>query len=370
MSWQLIESDEALEDILVQANQADAVAIDTEFMRRNTFYPKVALLQLCFDDRAWLIDPLAISDLSGLIDFMENTSVIKVVHSASEDLEVFLQWLGVLPKPLFDTQKAAALLSLGFGLGYSALVDKLCGVVLDKGETRSDWLARPLSESQCEYAAQDVTYLLTLWQILKAQCERQNKMDWVLSEGDAANTIATVSVPYYPKIKLAWKLNAKQLGALRAISEWRESIARERDKPRGWIIDDKACLDLSCCSAQNWAELKLQVELPAPALRHHGEELLALLIDQRQRPDSSLPAPLPAPLDAVQRARMKTLKRAAGEIAETLGVAPEILLQKKDYEGLLREHQGESVDIPVTWGGWRGEKIIAPLRALLKNGGV
>ncbi len=366
MNWQLIESDDALEDLLAEASEYDAVAVDTEFMRRSTFYPEVALLQLCFADSAWLIDPLAINELGSLIDFMVNPQVLKIFHSASEDLEVFQQWLGVLPQPMFDTQRAAALLGRGFGMGYRALVSDLCGVDLDKGETRSDWLRRPLSASQCDYAGQDVTHLLSIWQMLSKECETQGKTQWVFSDGqDAANALASNSSGYYKKIKSAWKLNPRQLGALIAISDWREGVARNRDKPRGWIIDDKACFDLAQLAPQSWAELTTGVALPPPALRRYGEQLLDLLAEQRLVPERELPASLPVPLNAGQRDRVKKIKLAARSIAQSLGVAPEALLQSKDYEILVREAEGEIDGVPAHWNGWRQERIIAPLRELL-----
>ena len=149
----------------------DVVIVDTEFMRRNTFFPQVALVQLCFsgggaDGTAWLIDPLCIDDPEPLARLLEDPAVTKVLHSASEDLEVFQSWLGVLPRPLFDTQKAAALAGMEFGMGYRALVLALCEEDLPKGETRSDWLQRPLTESQCHYAAQDVSWLLSVYRLL------------------------------------------------------------------------------------------------------------------------------------------------------------------------------------------------------------
>ena len=279
MSWQLVESDDALQDLLVEASRHSAVAIDTEFMRRNTFFPQVALLQLCFDDKAWLIDPLAITEIDALIDFMVNPDVVKVLHSASEDLEVFQQWLGVLPAPLFDTQRAAALLGRGFGMGYRALVDDICGVELDKGETRSDWLKRPLTQSQCNYAGQDVTHLLTLWHTLSAECEQSGKTQWVFSDGeDAANTLASNAEQYYKKIKSAWKLDERQLASLIAISDWREHTARHKDKPRSWIIDDKACFELAEKSPQDWEGLKACVEVPSSSTRRYGEELISVLV--------------------------------------------------------------------------------------------
>ena len=366
MDWQLIESDRGLQEVVAQASRAGAVAIDTEFMRRNTFYPQVALVQLCFDETAWLIDPLTLEDPSPLADLLVDPEVIKVLHSASEDLEVFQQWLGVLPQPLFDTQRAAALLDAGFGLSYRALVLAVCGVDLPKGETRSDWLQRPLTDSQCEYAAQDVTWLLQVWRKLDQQCEAQGKRDWVLADGrDALGALATNAGGYYNRIKTAWKLNPRELGILIAVCDWRERIARERDKPRSWIIDDKACLQLAQTDPRNWNQLKSQVELPAPAQRRYGEDLLALLAAQRATPDAELPPRLPQPLDAPQRQQLKNLKSSAREIAAGAGVAPEVLLPSKDYEILIREAAGAEVDTPRHWEGWRKDLVLSPLRRLL-----
>ena len=252
MDWQLIESDEALQQVLARGAGSEAVIVDTEFMRRNTFYPQVALVQLCFANEeagsatGWLIDPLAIEDPAPLIELFTDPGMVKVLHSASEDMEVFQNWLGVLPQPLFDTQRAAAMVGRGFGLGYRALVHEICDVDLPKGETRSDWLQRPLTESQCEYAALDVTWLLPVWRELHKQCEQQGKQEWVLADGhDAMGALGTAVTDYHKRIKTAWKLNPRQLGSLAAICAWREKTARSRDKPRSWIIDDKACLTLA-----------------------------------------------------------------------------------------------------------------------------
>ena len=372
MDWQLVESNEALRQVLEEGAGSEAVVVDTEFMRRNTFYPQVALVQLCFagsgsvSDTAWLIDPLTLEDTAPLADLLVDPKVVKVLHSASEDLEVFQNWLGVLPQPLFDTQRAAALLGRGFGLGYRALVQAICDVDLPKGETRSDWLQRPLTESQCEYAAMDVTWLLPVWRELDAQCECERKREWVLSDGrDAMGTLGTAVSAYHKRIKTAWKLNPRELGALAAICDWREQTARLKDRPRSWIIDDKACIQLAQQDPLNWSELKSTVDLPPPALRRYGEQLLELLAAQRQVPEADLPQPLPAPLDARQRDLVKKLKAQVRDIAQQQGTAPEVLVQSKDYELLLREASGEDVTVPEHWHGWRSDVVIAPLRSWL-----
>lgn len=362
MNWQLIESDHDMRRVVEQASRCRAVAVDTEFMRRNTFYPQVALVQLCFDETAWLIDPLALDNPSPLADLLLNPGVIKVLHSASEDLEVFQHWLGVLPQPLFDTQRAAALLDQGFGLGYRALVQTHCDIELPKGETRSDWLRRPLTNSQCEYAAQDVTWLLRVWHILEAECESQGKLEWVLADGvDATRSLATTAGNYHRKVKTAWKLGPRQLASLVAISDWREREARERDKPRSWIIDDKACLQLAQVDPRDREQLT-QVELPSSALRRYGDDLLAILATQRELPESALPQRLPSPLDAPQRQQLKNLKAAVRDIAARILSAPEALLQARDYEILVREMAGEEVEQPGHWQGWRREQVLGPLR--------
>ena len=369
MKWELLEGDEDIADMLEDAAGRTAVAVDTEFMRRSTFYPQAALLQLCFDDTAWLIDPLTIEDPSPLISLMEDPGMLKILHSASEDLEVFQDWLGVLPEPLFDTQRAAAMVGRGFGMGYRALVLEIEGVDLPKGETRSDWLQRPLTDSQCDYAALDVIHLLTAWRTLHAQCEAQEKLDWVLSDGrDASASLASNAEGYYKRIKSAWKLDGRQLGILAAVADWRERTARQKNKPRSWIIDDQACLQLAQHNPRNLSDIQRSIDLPPPAVRRYGEEILDLLSLQEELTDSAMPEPLGRPLEAAQRNRVKKLKSAVGKIASARSMAPEILLSGKDYEMLVREAQGESIDPPQSWGGWRDDLVIKPLRALLADG--
>lgn len=362
----MIESDASLRSALAAVAGGTVVAVDTEFMRRNTFYPQIALLQLCFGDRALLVDPLAITDTAPIAALMTDAAVIKVLHSASEDLEVFSRWLGVLPQPLFDSQRAAALLDLGFGVGYSALVKQVCDVDLPKGETRSDWLQRPLTAAQCEYAAQDVAWLLPVWRHLDDLCQQQGKGDWVLADGqDALAAFSNPATDYFKRFKSAWKLTSRQLGILTAVCAWREDTARRRDKPRGWIIDDASCLQLAQSDPQTVEELQSRVGMDATSIRRNGEELLRVLQAQRSLPDTALPPRLPAPLDAGQRNQLKKLKARVRTLAGQLSAAPEALLQSRDYELLLREAGGESVEQPPHWQGWRLETVISPLRASL-----
>ncbi len=177
-----IRDNDSLGQFCAEWQQLPFVALDTEFMRVDTFYPIAGLLQIGDGVRAYLIDPLTIDNWQPLAALLENPAVVKVVHACSEDLEVLLRLTGSLPAPLFDTQLAAAYLNLGFSMGYSRLVQEVLGIDLPKGETRSDWLQRPLSDTQISYAAEDALHLAEVFVQLRPKLS-DDKYAWVLEDG-------------------------------------------------------------------------------------------------------------------------------------------------------------------------------------------
>ena len=177
-----IRDDVSLAQHCAAWQQLPFVALDTEFMRVDTFYPIAGLLQVGDGQRAYLIDPLLIRDWQPFAALLENPALLKVLHACSEDLEVLLRLTGSLPAPLFDTQLAAAYLNLGFSMGYSRLVQAVLGIELPKGETRSDWLQRPLSETQVSYAAEDAVHLAEVYRQLAPQLSAE-KTAAVLEDG-------------------------------------------------------------------------------------------------------------------------------------------------------------------------------------------
>ncbi|HEX5842407.1 MAG TPA: ribonuclease D, partial [Pseudomonas sp.] len=229
------------------------VAVDTEFMRVDTFYPIAGLLQVSEGERAYLIDPLLISDWSPFADLLQDQAVVKVLHACSEDLEVFLRLTGSLPAPLFDTQLAAGYLNLGFSMGYSRLVQAVLNIELPKGETRSDWLQRPLSETQISYAAEDVLHLAEVYGALKQQLSEE-KYAWVLEDG--AELVAGLGREVDPELayreaKLAWKLSRQQLAVLQALCAWRELQARVRNQPRNRVLREHSLWPLARTQPDN-----------------------------------------------------------------------------------------------------------------------
>lgn len=369
MNYQLITDDQALATLVERFRADDAVMVDTEFMRRDTYYPQPALVQLCFPgepDKAWLVDPLAIDDVQPLRKLFENPAMVKVLHSASEDLEVFQVYLGVQPLPLFDTQRAAAFAGLGFSLGYRGLVERVSGLELAKGETRSDWLKRPLSDSQLDYAAADVIPLLPVYRHLRETLDASGRSEWVLEDGAmAVSEAAAPPAPSHTRVKSAWKLKPRQLAALALVCDWRDERARRLDKPKSWILADKVCLAVAQRLPRNSNELRGVPDMPQAVVRKQGEVLLDLIDQAHGLDDGELPAPLDKPLDNGQRDELKKLKKAAAELARDWQVEPEALLPAKDYELMVRLAHGEAVQRPSRWLGWRQQALVEPLLELV-----
>jgi len=223
----------------------DVVSIDTEFARFNTYYPIVGLIQIYDGEICYLIDPLAIDDLSSMAQLLTAEHVLKIFHACSEDMEVFQHCLGALPSPVIDSQIAAAALGVGFSVSYQNLVEHYLSIVVPKEETRSDWLQRPLTSSQLDYAALDVIYLLRVYEIQKEALLAAGRTLWVEEECSQLSVgLATMIEPdaAFEKVKGLSRLNRKQLSVLRALCAWRETKARESDVPRNRVVDQKSLL--------------------------------------------------------------------------------------------------------------------------------
>ncbi len=357
----LVDSPAGLLEAMSICNGAAAIAVDTEFMRTDTFYPILGLVQLCDGNNTWLADPLSIGDLSSLSALLTNPSVIKVFHSCSEDLEVLHRVLGVVPSPLFDTQVAASFTGHGFSRGYAALVSAVLGVTLDKHETRSDWLQRPLSDSQCRYAAEDVHFLLQVYEQLNARLQSSGRLSWLKEEMQAL--VAEACQPscpdaYYPRIKGAWRLGRKGLAILRELAGWREIEARRRDKPRNRVIPDRVLLELAQNLPDNRQQLSGVQDLHPGMQRRYGDKLLELVAAGQHLADRDCPDPLPAPLPREARKMLDQCRDVVKDRAEQLDMAPEILARKKDLESLVRTIMAGSVQLPPALSsGWRHQQI-------------
>ena len=334
------------------------VAVDTEFMRVDTFYPIAGLLQVSEGERAYLIDPLLIDDWVPFAELLQDPAVVKVLHACSEDLEVFLRLTGSLPVALFDTQLAAAYLNLGFSMGYSRLVQAVLNIELPKGETRSDWLQRPLTETQVSYAAEDVLHLAEVYNLLQPQLSPE-KNAWVLEDGaELVLNLRREVDPneVYREAKLAWKLSRAQLAVLRELCAWREREARARNQPRNRIIREHSLWPLARTQPNNLVALARIEDMHPKTVRQDGEFLLQLIKDAAATPPEDWPEALPEPLPLEASTLLKKLRAIGQREGERLNIAPELMLRKKTLEALLKTgYPNGPYQLPDSLRGWRRE---------------
>ena len=365
-----IRDDESLAVQCAAWRQLPFVVLDTEFMRTETFYPIAGLIQVGDGEAAFLIDPLLIRDWQPFAVLLEDQAVVKVLHACSEDLEVFKRLVGSLPAPLFDTQLAAGYLNLGFSMGYSRLVMAVLDIDLPKDVTRSDWLQRPLSELQVQYAAADVIHLAEVYRKLAAQLDAR-KLSWLLE--DAAEQIANLSrevdpQELYRESKLGWKLSRQQLAVLRALYAWRERQAREQDQSRNRIIREQSLWLLARTQPDNLNDLARIEDMHPRSVRQYGESILQLIKDASQIAPADWPEPLPEPLPVDASKLLKKL-RAVGQVeAEKQGVVVELMLRKKHLEQLLKTGYPDGpYSLPEGLRGWRRELMGSALLAALEE---
>ena len=355
-----IRDDASLAEHCAHWQSLPYVALDTEFMRVDTFYPIAGLLQIGDGASAFLIDPLSITQWQPLTQLLENPAVIKVLHACSEDLEVLLRLTGSLPAPLFDTQLAAAYLNLGFSMGYSRLVQEVLGIELPKGETRSDWLQRPLSDTQVSYAAEDAVHLAEVFEKLRPQLS-DDKYAWVLEDG--AELVAQLRREVNPDelyrdAKLAWKLSRAQLAVLRELCAWREREARARDLPRNRIVREQSLWPLAKLQPDNLQTLAKIEDMHPRTVRQDGEQILALIKAAASVAPEQWPSVLPEPLPIEASAVLKQLRAIGQREAERLNMAPELMLRKKTLEALLKTGYPDGpYHLPDSLRGWRRERM-------------
>ena len=366
-----IDNDEQLAIKCASWSQQPAIAIDTEFMRSDTFFPHIGLLQIADSNGAYLIDPLSIENKSLLVDVFKQPSVTKVIHSCSQDLNVFHHYLNTLPEPIFDTQVAAAFLGHGMSVSYANLLKALLGIDIPKEETRSDWLHRPLSDAQLTYAALDVVYLLPIYAQMQQTLQRQQRLTWVEAECQTLSAKIWQSFEpenYYTRVRAAWKLDRQQLAVLSTICDWREKQARRQDIPRNRIINDGFIWELAAKQPQSESELASIKKSCPQTIAKYGETLLMLIKGALEQDIDSYPELLDRPLSAAQNQIVKCLKAEVATIAEDNGLPPELLMRKKDYELLLHSGQNNAdYQLRESLKNWRQPLLEAPLLELLAS---
>lgn len=359
-----IEQRSELEQWLAELSTGAVLGLDTEFMRRNTFYPQLALLQLESNGRYALVDPLAF-DIGNALQPLDSANVTTLMHSASEDLETLSPWLPEGPRVLFDTQIAAAFVGMGLGLSYRALVAELVGVELDKGETRSDWLQRPLTASQRDYATLDVVYLETIHRQLAARLAQRERTAW---HAEDCERLKRKSCPREgdPQPQLAYRGAAEwpreQQALLRRILLWRDATARLLDKPRPWLLEDALVLSIVQQPPRDQDELDRRCAGQRALRSAQRAELFELLQSAVTDEETAVTRPIPAVPQGKAKQALAEMKQCIDALAAHLDLPPGLLCSRRVLEEFVVTAQW-----PEALEGWRRTVLFDRLTSLLPD---
>ena len=346
------------------------VTVDTEFMRERTYWPELCLVQIAGENEVAVIDAQVNGiDLAPLGSLLADQAITKVFHAARQDIEIFVQLYGDVPRPMFDTQVAAMVAGFGDQVGYDALVANLTGGTIDKAHRFSDWSARPLSAAQITYAAADVTHLREVYTRLSRRLEQDNRLSWVAEEMAILNNPAT----YRADPETAWErlrprtTNRRLLWTLREVAAWREKEAQRVNVPRQRLIKDEALLEIAATAPANADALaRVRGVTRGFAEGRSGVALLEVLSAVRRVPDVDLPA-LPQQRDNARpsAALVSLLKVLLAAKAEQNNVATRLVASSDDIDRLALEENPEIAALH----GWRRE-VFGNDALLLKEGRI
>jgi len=366
-----IDTPDSLKKACEELEKSSVLCVDTEFHREKTYYAQFALLQISSRDQCYVIDPTSLEDLSPVWELMHNENILKVFHAARQDLEIILLESGALPLPLFDTQVAAALLGYGQQIGFGNLVQRILKKDLPKQESFSDWLARPLTPKQLDYAADDVIFLMPIYQHLEEQLQAKGRKEWLHEEQALLCKEETYLVnpqEVFWRVKGVNKFRPRHLAVLRELAAWRESEAQKKDIPRRRIISDDALLELVKKDTLNIEVMGRMRGLNDAVIKRFGQTMIAAWKTGNECPQEQWPKLNPRHHHAagteLRQELLDTLLRLRSE--EEL-IASNILASKQELAALAswgKKCEGEPPELSLLHG-WRRELIGNDLLRLL-----
>ena len=356
----LIEDNQTLTQFCDKLIDEPLLAVDTEFFRETTYFPHLGLIQIAGCEDIVCVDPLAFDAREQLRRLFFNPNIIKVLHSCSQDMEVLFQYFGDLPAPIFDTQIAAAMLGFQDQIGYAKLIAQEYEVELDKSQTRTNWLKRPLSAKQIEYAGEDVLYLLPLYEKFNAALKDNERDSWLQED---CELLCGNSERFQPDMENCWlrvkgyiQLEGVQLAVCRSIAQWREQLAIEQDLTRRKVMADDLVLKLSATT--NSTQLIATDKYIARFSSGEQKKLAQAIETGLSMPESEWPWLNRQRPSAEEKSQLKQLQSVVQNRADALNIHQSVLCSKKDLEKLMKgSRQGK------LFTGWRlgciGQQLLA-----------
>jgi len=361
----LINRTAALEEYAEELSSVKWFALDTEFMREKTYKPELCLLQICTGDKVACIDPLTIPSIEPLLDVIFNPDITKVLHAASQDLEIFYWMRGSVPVNLFDTQIAAPLLGHKSQIGYGGLVAETLGVELSKSHARADWTRRPLPQAQLEYAADDVIYLAQVYEEMTRKLTEMGRLEWLDAEWENLtdkNLYEKPAQDAWRRLRGIDKLRGSRLSAAQKLAAWREITASKRNMPRAWLIKDDCLLDIAKQSPKKLDDLKHIRGLNDSVIRHHADEIIECVHKTQNVEPEKLNTKKRKRPNHEQDALVDVLQAIVKLKAYEVEINPSVLAPKRSLEDLVMGTEDTEI-----LQGWRGALIGKELQALLEG---
>lgn len=360
----LIQNEQELEQLVRKAKQANAVALDTEFIWERTYYPLLGLIQIALsDEECYLIDPVAIGDLSSLGQLLADRSVVKIFHDAPQDLAILNRATGATPQNIFDTRLAAGFAGMPATLSLSCLVRDLLDIELSKEETRTNWLQRPLADEQIRYALDDVRYLRAIRVLILTRIIGPKIKSWLQEDLNLLNNPATYSGPAdnerYRRVRGSSTLDRQGLACLKNLTNWREGMARKLNRPRGHVIPDTVLIDAAKNRTRSIEQLKDKTKLSAKALKKYGDTIAAVIDTTCRQSSETYPAlQKPIRLTKTEKTALDRLHKYIELKCELLGIAPSLVGNSNELKQLIktfRLHNKSHFKQLRQTEGWRKE---------------
>ncbi|OUS73493.1 ribonuclease D [Pseudoalteromonas sp. A601] len=339
MQYQLIQTQNQLNEFVEQIRNKPLLAIDTEFMRRRTLYPEVALVQVYDGEHLALIDPLAELSLFEFWEILRDENVLKVLHSPSEDIEVFQKYAGFVPTPLFDTQFALQLLGRGNCMGFAHMVKALLDIDIDKSESRTNWLQRPLTQKQLDYAAADVYHLLPCFKIIIEQINEADYFQLVINETNLVAQKRAYQVPddlLYKDIKNAWQLKPSELVILKELAAWRRNKAIRKNLALNFVVKEHNLVEIAKRKPTSLNALRNIPDVENIEVNRSGVEILKCIEQAKVIEVSQYPEQLKRLIDFPAYKKVaKEIKQKITKVAKEQGIPEDVLASKKQINQLI-----------------------------------
>jgi ribonuclease D len=349
-----IESAAELKVFCNELQKGTWIGVDTEFMRERTYYSEPCLIQLSGDAGIACVDIVTIDDLASLKEVLCREDIVKLMHSCSQDLEIFHLLFKEIPPNIFDTQVAAAFTGKGDQVSYAALVDDICGVTLHKAHTRARWCNRPLSKDEIHYAEDDVRYLPALFDSLSKDLEKLGRRAWFDAEMRGISNTAVHAINEnnaWQRMNALKQMVGRPLAAGKALAGWRESLAQARDKPRNWILADKVLVRIANTLPETIAELASIEDVTDGFVKHRGERILTIIRQSAEHNEPDQPTG-PGRPDAREKALKKGLATILDTVAGKMHMPASLFVTRRDLTAMIHGERELAV-----LQGWRAEVV-------------